>query len=132
MTANEPPIPCPFCAIADGTAPADIVREWPDALAIRPRRGGVNDSHVLVLPRVHVANAGTDPAVTAAVMARAAELAAERDACNIIANVGAAAGQSVMHLHLHVITRTEGDGIQMPWTRQQEAERAAWGVTSHG
>lgn len=116
---------CAFCEIAAGRAPATIVREWPDALAIRPRRGGVNESHVLVIPRVHVVDAGVDPVVSAAVMARAAELAAERPASNIIANVGADAGQSVFHLHLHVITRTRGDGLPLPWTPQQEAERAA-------
>lgn len=116
---------CAFCKIAAGVAAAEIIREWPDALAIRPRGGGVNNSHVLVIPRTHVADAGTNPAVTASVMGRAAELAAERPASNIIANVGADAGQSVFHLHLHVITRTAGDGIQMPWTAQQEAERAA-------
>lgn len=124
MTATEP-AGCAFCAIAAGDAPATVVREWDDAIAIRPRRGGVNDSHVLVLSRVHVADAAENPAVTAATMARAAELADERPASNIIANVGEAAGQSVFHLHLHVITREHGDGIQLPWTAQQEAERAA-------
>jgi histidine triad (HIT) family protein len=122
------PADCAFCAIVEGCAPATFVYTWPDAIAIRPRRGGVNDSHVLVIPRQHVADAGTAPAVTAATMARAAELAAQRPASNIIANVGAAAGQTVMHLHLHVITRTPGDGIQLPWTAQQEAERAAKAV----
>jgi histidine triad (HIT) family protein len=131
MTDTEP-ADCAFCAIIEGRATANIIQIWHDAIAIRPRRGGVNDSHVLVIPRTHVADAGTDPAVTAATMARAAELAAQRPASNIIANVGAAAGQTVMHLHLHVITRTKGDGIQLPWTAQQEAERAAWGVTSRG
>lgn len=129
---TEPNTDCAFCRIVAGTAPANIVQAWHDAIAVRPRGGGVNDSHVLVIPRTHVADAGTDPAVTAAVMARAAELAAERPASNIIANVGVGAGQSVMHLHLHVITRTKGDGIKLPWTAQQEAERAAKEATSHG
>ncbi|MFI1808412.1 HIT family protein [Streptomyces californicus] len=57
---------CIFCAIAVGEAPAAIVREWDDALAVRPRSGGVNPGHVFVLPRVHVEDAGTDPEVTAA------------------------------------------------------------------
>jgi histidine triad (HIT) family protein len=116
---------CAFCAIAAGSAPATVFREWPDALAIRPRRGGVNDSHVLVIPRVHVADAGEDPTVTAAVMARAAELMAERPAANLITSKGKDATQSVMHLHVHVVTRTKGDGLPLPWTPQQEAERAA-------
>ncbi|MFC7986746.1 HIT family protein [Streptomyces sp. NPDC057336] len=55
---------CVLCAIAAGEAPAVIVREWPDALAVRPRSGGVHPGHVFVLPRVHVEDAGTDPEVT--------------------------------------------------------------------
>ncbi len=112
---------CVFCAIATGTAPATIVQAWHDALAIRPRGGGVNDSHVLVIPRVHVADAGEDPAVTAAVMARAAELMAERPAANIITSKGKAATQSVFHLHVHVISREDADGLPLPWTPQQTA-----------
>ncbi|MEU2391950.1 HIT family protein [Streptomyces sp. NPDC007369] len=79
---------CAFCSIAAGKAPAVIVREWPEALAIRPRTGGVTDGHVMVLPRVHVADAGTDPEVTAAVMRCAAELMAELPAANIITSKG--------------------------------------------
>lgn len=107
---------CPFCKIAAGDEPATIVREWPDAIAIRPRGGGVNASHTLVIPRVHVADAGQDPIVTAATMARAAELIAERPAANIITSKGKDATQSVPHLHLHVITRKAGDGLMLPWT----------------
>jgi histidine triad (HIT) family protein len=118
---------CAFCAIAAGDAPATVVREWPDALAIRPRRGGVNAGHVLVLPRTHVVDAGTDPEVTAAVMRRAAELMAEHDAANIITSKGSAATQTVFHLHVHVVPRTEGDDLPLPWTPQhttrQEAHR---------
>lgn len=113
---------CAFCAIGAGRAPATVVREWPDALAVRPRRGGVNHSHVLVIPRVHVQDAGTDPVVTAAVMARAAELVAERPAANLITSKGAAATQSVFHLHVHVITRQPDDGLPLPWTPQKLAE----------
>lgn len=113
---------CPFCAILAGRAPATIDRAWPDAIAIRPRRGGVNDSHVLVIPNTHVADAGENPAVTAAVMARAAELVAERPSANLITSKGKPATQSVPHLHVHVITRTAGDGLPLPWTPQQAKE----------
>ncbi|WP_228925420.1 HIT family protein [Streptomyces sp. DH7] len=67
---------CVFCAIAAGEAPAEIVREWDDAVAIRPRSGGCTDGHVVVLPRVHVEDASTDIEVTVAVMRRVAELPA--------------------------------------------------------
>lgn len=115
---------CVFCAIATGNAPATIIREWPDAIAIRPRSGGVNDGHVLVLPRIHVENAGTDPDVTATVMRRAAELMAEHPDANIITSKGAAATQTVFHLHVHVVPRQAGDGLPLPWTPQQAARAA--------
>ncbi|MFD0269593.1 HIT family protein [Streptomyces sp. NPDC127106] len=116
---------CIFCSIAAGQAPAVIVREWLDALAIRPRTGGVTDGHVMVLPRVHVADAGTDPEVTASVMRRAAELMAELPAANLITSKGTEATQSVFHLHVHVVPRQEGDNLPLPWTPQHAARAAA-------
>lgn len=116
---------CAFCSIAAGEASATIVREWPDALAVRPRSGGVNEGHVFVLPRVHVEDAGTDPDVTAAVMRRAAELLAEHPAANIITSKGREATQSVFHLHVHVVPRQDGDGLPLPWTPQHAARAAA-------
>ncbi|MFE3995011.1 HIT family protein [Streptomyces goshikiensis] len=116
---------CIFCAIATGTAPAAIVREWPDALAIRPRTGGVTEGHVMVLPRAHVADAGTDPEVTAAVYRRAAELLAEQPAANLITSKGREATQSVFHLHVHVVPRQADDGLSLPWTPQHAARAAA-------
>lgn len=109
---------CPFCAIVAGDAPATVVRRWNDAIAIVPR-GGVNSGHLLVIPTAHVQDVGTDPDVSAATMARAAEIAAELDAANIITSKGAAATQTVRHLHLHVLPRAAGDGLPLPWTPQQ-------------
>ncbi|SIO84636.1 HIT family protein [Nocardiopsis sp. JB363] len=116
---------CVFCRIADGTAPATVVRQWPDALAIRPRSGGVNDGHLMVIPRTHVQDAGVDAAVTAATMARAAELMAQLPTANLITSKGAAATQSVFHLHVHVVPRAAGDDLPLPWTPQHEARAAA-------
>lgn len=116
---------CVFCRIADGTAPATVVRQWPDALAIRPRSGGVHEGHVMVIPRTHVQDAGADTAVTAATMARAAELMAELGAANIITSKGVDATQSVFHLHVHVVPRAAGDELPLPWTPQHEARAAA-------
>ena len=115
---------CVFCAIAAGTAVATVVAEWPDALAILPRADkqgcrGCTDGHAMVIPRVHVADFTTDPAVTGAVMVRAAQLAARDDqfaACNLITSRGALATQSVFHLHVHLVPRRENDGLALPWT----------------
>jgi len=116
---------CAFCAITAGQAPADIVREWPDALAIRPRSGGVNAGHVFVIPRVHVEDASSDPDVTADVVRRVAELMAEHPAANMISSKGEEATQSVFHLHVHLVPRQEGDGLPLPWTPQHDARAAA-------
>jgi histidine triad (HIT) family protein len=113
---------CAFCDIAAGTGPAVIVAEWPDALAILPRpdetgQRGCTDGHVLVLPRVHVADFVADPLVCASTIARAAELAAQLSGdFNIITSKGAAATQTVRHLHVHLIPRRPGDGLVLPWS----------------
>lgn len=108
---------CPFCAIARETAPAKIVRRWVDAMAIVPLNP-ITDGHVLVLPYEHVADAAVHPVATGQVMQRAAELAGLHPAANIITSIGAAATQTVMHLHVHVVPRREGDGLALPWTGQ--------------
>ncbi|MCX5426095.1 HIT family protein [Streptomyces sp. NBC_00078] len=115
---------CPFCRIAAGAAPAVMVREWDDAFAIRPRSGGVNEGHVLVIPRRHVADAVEDPTVSGATMTRACELGAELDCdLNLITSVGEYATQTVFHLHIHLVPRTAGDGLPLPWTPQHTGHR---------
>jgi histidine triad (HIT) family protein len=121
VTSMTPP-GCVFCAIVAGRAPATLVREWPDAIAFRPRQP-VTPGHVLVIPREHVMDAGIDPDVSARTMRAAAELADELDAANIITSRGAAATQTVYHLHLHVVPRSHQDGLPLPWTPQQTAHR---------
>jgi histidine triad (HIT) family protein len=76
----------------------------------------VAPGHLLVVPRVHVADATTDPEVTAEVFAAAAELARDLRPCNLITSCGEAATQSVFHLHVHLVPRREGDGLALPWT----------------
>ncbi|WP_078873980.1 HIT family protein [Streptomyces sp. NRRL S-1868] len=126
------PRPCPFCRIAHGQAPALIVQEWPDALAIRPRadehgRRGCTEGHLLVIPKAHVADFTTDPAVSATVQLRAAELAAQIGGqWNYLTSCGPDATQTVFHLHGHLVPRTAGDGLALPWThpaREQEPAR---------
>lgn len=109
---------CPFCEIVAGRAPAAVVREWSDALAIVPL-GPVTDGHLIVLPKAHVPDA-RDPLYASMVIYRAAELAAEfHPSFNLITSVGREATQSVFHLHLHIVPRRVGDGLPLPWTPQQ-------------
>jgi histidine triad (HIT) family protein len=79
--------------------------------------------HLLVIPRNHAKDiTAIDPDDLAAV-ARSAQVMARRvierlgaDGVNIINSCGAAAWQTVFHLHFHVIPRYAGDPLVLPWT----------------
>lgn len=100
---------CVFCSIIRGDAPAEIVAEWSDAIAFVPL-GPCAPDHTLIVPRLHVADFTTDPDVSAVAMRRAAEFASLGQ--HVAVNVGADAGQTVFHLHVHVWSCT---GSDMPW-----------------
>lgn len=99
---------CLFCKIAAGEVPAEIVHQEADLVAFKD----INPKaplHVLVIPREHVDSLreADDPlllgrlAQTAARVARDAGYA-ERG-FRVVANSGADAGQTVRHLHFHVL-----------------------------
>jgi diadenosine tetraphosphate (Ap4A) HIT family hydrolase len=113
---------CVFCDIIAGNAPATIVRQWEDAVAIEPRHSDT-PGHVLVIPHQHVTDVSTDLRVTAAVAAHAGELVAELRDANVITSRGPAATQTVFHLHFHVVPRYLGDGLLLPWTPQMASTR---------
>ena len=107
--------PCPFCEINMGRAPATFVHEWSDTIAIEPLTPVV-DGHTLIIPKTHVVDFASDPAVFAATAKRAAELMRwTPQLMNVITSRGAAATQSVWHLHLHLVPRAENDGLALPW-----------------
>lgn len=98
---------CLFCAIAAGDVPATIVWQDDRALAfadINPQA----PTHVLVIPRKHVANiaeAATDPEAGADLLHGLASVVETLGLTNFrtVFNTGAAAGQSVFHVHAHVL-----------------------------
>ena len=105
---------CVFCKIVAGEAPANIVYEWPNAIAFVPL-SPVVDGHVLVVPTTHVDHAAERPWVTGDVMEKAAEFAKRYDSFNIITSAGRPATQSIDHLHIHVVPRTVDDQLMTPW-----------------
>ena len=111
---------CVFCDIATGAAPADVVRDWGACIAFTPLNPRVA-GHVLVVPRAHVRDFVESPSVTALVAMRAAEYAVDVGDANLITSRGAAATQTVPHLHMHVVPRVAGDGLALPWTGQLDA-----------
>lgn len=114
-----------FCDIIAGDAPAKQVADGILNLGIFPLNPVV-EGHFLVIPKNHVSDAYVSPTAAAAAVGDAAQwawLMSERDSryrsVNIITSVGALATQTVFHLHIHVVPRTEGDGLTLPWTGQR-------------
>lgn len=108
--------PCVFCDIIACRAPVEWVLRpdfWPDAVAFLPL-DPVTEGHCLIAPKVHVRDFAEDPEVYATVSRRAAELMRfSPRPMNVLTTRGAAAGQEVMHLHLHLIPREKGDGVRL-------------------
>ncbi len=104
MTAVE----CIFCRIIQGTLPAEIVAENDHALAFADLVPQA-PVHLLVVPKRHARDVaeliGQDPAAVLAVTQLATELARDRaeGIFRLVINSGAAAGQSVFHMHAHVL-----------------------------
>lgn len=100
---------CLFCRVASGDVPADIVARSETAIAFRDINPQA-PTHVLVIPLRHVESAADvgaeDGDVLAPVFALAADVAASEgleDGWRLVTNVGSGAGQSVFHLHFHLL-----------------------------
>lgn len=106
---------CLFCSIAAGTIPAEVLVSTEDVVAFRD----INPQaplHALVIPRNHYENvadlAATDPALLATVIQTGQALAADEadGQFRVVFNTGARAGQSVFHVHAHII-----GGAELGW-----------------
>jgi histidine triad (HIT) family protein len=102
---------CLFCKIVAGEIPAKIVKRTPDALAFRDIDAKA-PVHVLVIPTRHVpavrdAKGQDGERLLGRLLAFAAEVASELgldgDGYRVVTNTGRNAGQSVDHLHFHVL-----------------------------
>jgi histidine triad (HIT) family protein len=108
---------CVFCAIAAGEIPSLKVYEDDLVLAyldINPFSKG----HTLVIPKEHSTGMLDTPDETLAVLAaRVKKVAAHLkaalpcDGFNILQNNGKAAGQTVMHIHFHIVPRKNGERL---------------------
>ena len=109
MSADFDPT-CPFCRIAAGQVPSVVVYSDEQVFAFRDLRP-VAPTHVLVIPRRHISGINAPEAEDGALLAALIK-AANTVACDegiaengyrLVWNVGPNAGQSVFHMHLHVI-----------------------------
>lgn len=108
---------CLFCKIRDEKIPAAIVYRDDDLLAFKDINPGA-PLHLLVIPLRHIASLSDarpeDAALLGKLMLAGARLAAEAghraDGFRVVMNAGPNAGQSVFHVHLHVLA-----GRQLAW-----------------
>jgi histidine triad (HIT) family protein len=108
MTERDPD--CLFCKIAAGEIPADVVYQDEHVVAFRDISPKA-PTHVLLIPRRHVASAKELGAQDGEMLGRLFSVAAQiaRDAgvaesgYRLVTNVGSDAGQSVFHLHFHLL-----------------------------
>ena len=103
-------IDCLFCKIGRGEVPASRLLETDEVLAFRD----INPQapvHILIIPREHIASLAEVDESRAGLVGRlhlvARELARraglETQGWRVVTNVGADAGQTVQHLHLHLL-----------------------------
>jgi len=109
---------CLFCRIASGDIPASLVYEDDELLAFND----VNPQaplHVLIIPRRHVATLNDlgegDDALVGRMLRRAAAIAGEKGYAargyRTLFNCNSEAGQTVFHIHLHLLA---GRGLGWP------------------
>ena len=108
---------CPFCSIVAGKAPASIIYEDATVLAFMDLNP-VNVGHTLVVPREHwesiyevPENALADLFSVVKRVSAAVKKTVGAEGISILQLNGRAAGQSVMHFHVHVIPRFRGDPL---------------------
>jgi histidine triad (HIT) family protein len=109
---------CLFCAIAAGDIPADIVHRDEEVVVFRDIDPQA-PVHLLVIPTSHHDTAGDlateNPALAGVLLARAAEAArvagVSETGYRIVTNTGSDGGQSVQHVHFHVLG---GRGLTWP------------------
>ncbi len=105
---NEPD--CLFCKISAGEIPADIVYEDDKVLAFRDIAPKA-PTHILVIPKRHIATINNireeDAHDVGLLFAAAAVIAKQEDIADegyrAVMNCNEAAGQTVFHLHLHIL-----------------------------
>jgi histidine triad (HIT) family protein len=108
---------CLFCRMISGEVPADLLHQDEVCVAIRDINPQA-PSHVLVIPREHIESLNEashrDEALLGHLLRVGARIAYDEghaeDGYRSVINTGAGAGQSVFHLHVHVL-----GGRSMSW-----------------
>ena len=116
---------CIFCKIASGDIPSATVYE-DDVFRVILDLGPASKGHALILPKSHFKDiCEADESVRARLFTLAAKMGGAMkkglgaSGFNVVQNNGASAGQTVFHLHVHVIPRYEGGPPMVTWTPEK-------------
>ena len=119
---------CIFCRIVRGEIPAAKVLETDRALAILDINP-VNPGHTLILPKPHHSTLSELPEELSAHVAaqlprlcRAIRAATGAAGLNVVLNHGVIAGQTIHHVHWHILPRHSHDHVHWPWPHVSYAE----------
>lgn len=117
---------CIFCKIANGEIPSSTVYEDEDFRAILDL-GPASRGHTLILPKNHYADiCEADPGIAGKLFPLAGRIGAAMKAVlgasgfNVVQNNGVSAGQTVFHLHVHIIPRYDGGPRMVSWEPGEE------------
>lgn len=112
---------CIFCKIAAGEIPSKTIYE-DEKYRVILDLGPATRGHALILPKNHYANIFELPEEDAkeviCLAKRMAAIMKDKLGCdgfNLVQNNGEAAGQTVLHFHMHLIPRYENDGQEIGW-----------------
>lgn len=112
---------CIFCKIAGGDIPSNTIYE-DDYCRVILDLGPAARGHAIILAKTHAANLFELPDEYAAHLLKVAKKVGAGmmktlgcDGLNVLQNNGETAGQTVFHLHIHLIPRYKDDNINITW-----------------
>lgn len=119
---------CIFCKIAAGEIPSATVYE-DDLFRVIMDISPASKGHAIILPKHHASDIFSLPEEEASkvfIVARKVATAMKEvlhcDGVNVLQNNGEVAGQTVFHLHVHVVPRYKGDEVIISWPHKEKYE----------
>jgi histidine triad (HIT) family protein len=126
--------PCVFCGIANNDSPVSSVYEDDCVMAFLDNRP-VSDGHTLVIPKRHfetIYDIPDEEIVHLFKIVKKVAVAVKEtvnpEGLTVIQRNGKAAGQHIMHLHIHVIPRHCGRYLRLLWVESPRCSRKRYGV----
>lgn len=118
---------CIFCKLAGGQIPTNSIYEDDDFKVIMDL-SPASKGHCIILPKTHAKNLLELPdeycekiLLVAKKCCKVLKEVLHCDGINVLQNNGEAAGQTVFHLHVHLIPRYEGDNVHIKWGEYKDA-----------